>query len=167
MRMGQHLVLQERSFQNTYLCDFAQGTTFLTEIDHYAAAAVLSLLYGLLDTEDEVRSASANIGTENITAVTLQRQRRWLCQRRKSHPTRDMTSCEFENLPRRVSSTQVSSKGLTFSQDRRSSTRSNHLKETVSSLKHHITAGIHSWWFLPIGGKKTLISERVINWQLR
>ena len=74
-RIGQHLVFRSGVSENAYLCDLAQGTTFFAEIDYHAATALLSLFYSLLDTEDQVRSASANIGTENIADVTLQREK--------------------------------------------------------------------------------------------
>lgn len=55
----------------TDLSYFAKGSSLLTEVNHHAATAILRLLDGLLNTEDEVGTASTNVGSENITAIAL------------------------------------------------------------------------------------------------
>jgi hypothetical protein len=58
-------------FQQTYLGDLSQGSSFLSEVDDNTAATILCLFNGLLDTKDEVRSAGANIGSEYVATVAL------------------------------------------------------------------------------------------------
>ncbi len=57
--------------KRTYLCDFAKGPAFLPEVDDNTAAAVLGLLDGLLDAEDEIRPARADIRTKDIAPIAL------------------------------------------------------------------------------------------------
>jgi hypothetical protein len=67
-------------FQQTYLGDLSQGSSFLSEVDDNTAATILCLFNGLLDTKDEVRSAGANIGSEYVATVALgASQRAWTC----------------------------------------------------------------------------------------
>lgn len=56
----------------TYLGYFTQSPSLLAEVDDHAAAAILSLLDGLLDTENQVRSAGADIRTEDVASVALE-----------------------------------------------------------------------------------------------
>lgn len=56
-----------------YLCDFSESSPLLSEVDDDSTPAVLRFLDGLFNPEDEVRSASAYIGAEHITAVALYR----------------------------------------------------------------------------------------------
>lgn len=55
----------------SYLGYFAQSPSLLAEVDDHAAAAILGLLDSLLDTENQVRSAGADIRTEDVASVTL------------------------------------------------------------------------------------------------
>lgn len=55
----------------SHLCNFTQCASFLAEIDNHSAAAVLRLLHGLLNSEQEIRTAGADIGSKDIRAVTL------------------------------------------------------------------------------------------------
>jgi hypothetical protein len=57
--------------QPTYLGDLSQSSSFLSEVDDNTTATVLRLFNGFLDTEDQVRSTSANIGSEYVAAVAL------------------------------------------------------------------------------------------------
>jgi len=61
----------EGEYSETYLCDFAKGSAFLTEVDDHSAAAILGLLDGLLDAEDEVGPAGADIGAEDVAPIAL------------------------------------------------------------------------------------------------
>jgi hypothetical protein len=55
----------------TYLSDLSQGPSLLSEIDDNTAAAILRFLDSFLDTEDQVRPASANIGSEHVATIAL------------------------------------------------------------------------------------------------
>jgi len=57
--------------RDTHLGDLSKRTTLLSEVDDDSAASGLSLFDGLLDAKDEVRAASADIGTEDVAAVAL------------------------------------------------------------------------------------------------
>ena len=46
-------------------------SAFLAEVDHDPDATALSALDGLLDSEDEVRAARANVGSEDVRAIAL------------------------------------------------------------------------------------------------
>lgn len=50
---------------------FAKGSAFLAEVDDDATTTFLGLFDSLLHAEDEVGSACANIGTEDITTIAL------------------------------------------------------------------------------------------------
>lgn len=56
----------------TNLGHLAQRPTLLSEVDHHTTAAVLSFLDGLLDAEDQVRTACADVRTKNVAAVALE-----------------------------------------------------------------------------------------------
>lgn len=51
------------------LGDFSKSTTFFPEVDDQADATSLGAPNGLFDSEDEVRLARADVGTEDIRAV--------------------------------------------------------------------------------------------------
>lgn len=57
--------------EKSHLCNFAQCASFLAEIDNHSATAILCLLHGLLNSEQEIRTAGADIGSKDIRAVTL------------------------------------------------------------------------------------------------
>lgn len=57
--------------QQTYLGHFSQGSAFLSKVDDNTTATVLCLLDGFLDTEDQVRSACADIRSEYVATVAL------------------------------------------------------------------------------------------------
>jgi hypothetical protein len=57
--------------RTTYLSDFSQGPSLLSEIDDNAAATILCLLDSFLDTKDQVWPASANIGSEHVATIAL------------------------------------------------------------------------------------------------
>ena len=80
--------------RSTYLGDLAQCPALLSKINHNAATAVLGFLYGLLDTEDEVRPTSADVRPEDVAAIALLGPRQW------SDPTR-VRSADPGNVPRR------------------------------------------------------------------
>jgi hypothetical protein len=50
---------------------FTQSPALLAEVDDDTTSAVLSLLYGFFNAEDEIRAAGADIRTENVTSVAL------------------------------------------------------------------------------------------------
>lgn len=50
---------------------FAQSAPFLAEVDDHAGPALLRLLDGFLDAEDQVRPARADVGAEDVAAVAL------------------------------------------------------------------------------------------------
>jgi hypothetical protein len=54
-----------------YLCYFAKSSAFLAEVDHNTAAAILCFFYRLLDAEDEIRPARADVGAEDIASIAL------------------------------------------------------------------------------------------------
>jgi hypothetical protein len=54
-----------------YLCDFAQSSSFLSEIDDDSTSPPLCLFDSFFDTENKIRATSANIGSEHVTSVTL------------------------------------------------------------------------------------------------
>ena len=49
----------------------SKRSAFLAEVDHNPDAAALSALDGLLDAEDEVRAARADVGSEDVRAIAL------------------------------------------------------------------------------------------------
>ena len=55
-----------------YLCNLAECTTFLSEIDDNSTTTLLCLFYGFLNTENKVWTTSTNVRTKNIRSVTLQ-----------------------------------------------------------------------------------------------
>ena len=57
--------------KQTYLGHLSQSTTFFPEVYNDATAAVLSLLDGLFDAENQVRPACADVGTKHVTSVAL------------------------------------------------------------------------------------------------
>lgn len=57
--------------RTTYLSDLSQGPSLLSEIDDNAAATILCLLHSFLDTKDQVRPASANIGSKHVATIAL------------------------------------------------------------------------------------------------
>lgn len=57
--------------RTTYLSDLSQGPSLLSEIDDNTAATILCLLDSFLDTKDQVRPASANIGSEHVATIAL------------------------------------------------------------------------------------------------
>src|ERR1700753_52091 len=59
------------SIVDQVLGNLAESASFLSEVDNNATPSFLSLLDGLLDTEDEIRAASAYVGTEDITSVAF------------------------------------------------------------------------------------------------
>jgi hypothetical protein len=56
---------------NTYLGNFSKSSALLSEIDDDTAAAILGLLYSLLNTEDKVWSAGTDVGAKDITTIAL------------------------------------------------------------------------------------------------
>jgi hypothetical protein len=58
-------------FQQTYLGDLSQSSSFLSEVDDNTAATVLCFFDSFLDTEDQVRAAGADIRSEYIATVAL------------------------------------------------------------------------------------------------
>lgn len=56
---------------NTYLGDFAQGSAFFSKVDHNSTPSPLSFLYCLFNSENEVWTAGADVGSEHIGSVTL------------------------------------------------------------------------------------------------
>jgi hypothetical protein len=57
--------------QRTYFCNFTKRSAFFAEIDDNAGAALLGFLDRLLDAEDQIGAACADIGAENIASVAL------------------------------------------------------------------------------------------------
>lgn len=55
----------------TYLGNFTQSSPFLSEVNDDTTATVLGLFDGLLDTEDEIRPARADIRAEDVAPVAL------------------------------------------------------------------------------------------------
>src|SRR5690606_7722076 len=53
------------------LGNLAQRSALLPEVDNHTASAILCLLYRLLNTENQVRTARTNVRTENITSIAL------------------------------------------------------------------------------------------------
>ena len=56
---------------NEVFGDFAECTTFLTEIDYDAAATLLGLLHGIFDTEGKVWTARADVRSEDIATIAF------------------------------------------------------------------------------------------------
>lgn len=63
--------VQKRLNHEVYLCHFTKSSPFLSEVDNYSASSALRFFYCFFYAEDEVGSASANIGPKDITSVAL------------------------------------------------------------------------------------------------
>ena len=59
------------STKTTYLGDFSQSTTLLSEVDDDTATAILCLFNSFFDAKDEIRSTGANIGAKDVAAIAL------------------------------------------------------------------------------------------------
>lgn len=57
--------------ERTYFGNFTQGPAFFTEVDDDAGAPFLGFFDSLLDAEDQIWAACADIGAEDITSITL------------------------------------------------------------------------------------------------
>lgn len=55
----------------SYLGNLSKGSSLLSEVDDNTASAFLGFLNCLLDPKREIWAACADIGAENVAAVTL------------------------------------------------------------------------------------------------
>lgn len=68
------------SARHTILGNFTQRPAFLAEVDDNATSAFLGFLYSLLNTEDQIRTACADIGAKDVASIALD-----ACQHRGLH----------------------------------------------------------------------------------
>lgn len=54
-----------------YLGDLTQCPALFPEVNYHTTSAVLCLFNGLFDTENEVGTTCANVGTEYIASIAL------------------------------------------------------------------------------------------------
>lgn len=57
----------------TYLGDLSQGSSFFTEVNDNTTSTILGFFDCLLDAENEIRAACANVGPEDVTSIALSR----------------------------------------------------------------------------------------------
>lgn len=58
--------------KQTHLGHFTKSPTLFPKVNNYSTSAVLGFLDGLLNAEDQIRPARADVGAEDVAAVTLQ-----------------------------------------------------------------------------------------------
>lgn len=105
----------------SYLCNLPEGATFFAEVNDNAGATILCLLDGLLDTKDQVRSASTDIGAKNVTSIALREGKRGPCQLRL------VSTRGIRVIPRRGCATQAAWMDRTCSPGLRRHRLSDHL----------------------------------------
>ena len=130
----------------TYLRDLSQRSAFFSEIDDDTTSAVLCLLDRLLDTEKEVGAAGANVGARYIASVAL------VCVSGGQSVRRDRQI--HVNSQRQLHGLVWHFGWIPKTIHRQAAWKSSVLDPGLFLVGDEI----------PMGGKKTLMSPRVINW---
>lgn len=165
------LHVRETSFQGTaYLCNFTKCPSFLSEIDDHPTSALLCLFHGFFDAENEVWTTRADVRSEHVTSITLltglDEDIKGLVKRRLPHHglSKPVERSHLTFLPGLQSNIPLSHlifvRPITSTNDIQYIPEIAEQKIALSSMTWNLDELVRT---IPIGGRKSLMSPRVIN----